>query len=382
MAGINPATGQFDPYYYGNVAPANENQYTTTVSKNGTLKNSLTYYNIEQPGGTWSATSDTAASPTSGTNTEQSTYVDPASSYYEWLKTQEEDRLRREQDSMIANMREFMAQNGLTELLAAVEKYVRAGYTGDSIWVMVKNDPQYQAAYNSRFAANSERAKAGLPELSPATYIEMEQGYRSVMMSAGFPSGLFDQASDFTSLIARDVSVREVQQRVTSALDYINFSGNANVRQQLRDLYGLTDAQMAAYVLDPTRTMDFLDREMSNNLRRASVGGAAQTVGLGLSGNLRDQIAEVYGGASGDQVFADSTARFTDVATNAPLYQRLAAYSGEVGTTDELVQEEFSLSGASEVTNKKKTLASQERARFSGMSGVGSGSLSAGRRAQ
>lgn len=327
-------------------------------------------------------TATASATPTGTTQQQQTQTVDPAASYYDWLKKQEEDRVRRSQDSLIATMREFMAANGMTELLAAVEKYVRMGYSGDAVYVMVKNDPQYQAAYNTRFAANAERAKAGLPELSPATYVEMEQGYRSVMMAAGFPAGLFDQASDFTSLIARDVSVEEVGRRVGSALDYINYSGNANVRQQLRDLYGLSDAQMAAYVLDPTRTLDFLEREMGNNLRRASVGGAAQTVGVGLSGNLRDQIAEVYGGASGDQVFADTTARFTDVATQAPLYQRLAAYSGEVGTTDELVQEEFSLSGASEVTNKKKTLASQERARFSGMSGLGSTSLSAGRRAQ
>jgi hypothetical protein len=379
MAGINPATGQFDPYYYGSVAPANENQYTTTVSKNGTFKNTLTYYNIENPGGSWSGT---ASSTPAATPTTTSSPVDPAQAYYDWLKAQQESALKRQQDSLISVMREFMASNGMTELLAGVEKYVRLGYSGDAAYFMVKNDPAYKAAYAARFAANSERAKLGLPELSPATYIEMEQGYRTAMLNRGFPTGLFDSPSDFTALISRDVSVSEVERRLDEAVEYINFDGNAAVRQQLRDIYGMTDQQMAAYVLDPTRTLDYLQRENTRNLTRASVGGAAANTGVTLVSSLRDQIAEMMNGADPTSVYASSSQKFTEVAEQTPLYQRLAAYSGEVGTTDELVQEQFSLSGAAEVTNKKKVLASQERARFSGLSGLGSSSLSSGRKAQ
>lgn len=379
MAGINPATGQFDPYYNGGTNYfAGSGAGTTTTVKNGVT----TFSNVSTSGYKPGDFILKAASGGAGPTTTAVTPVDPASSYYDWLKKQEEDRLKRQQDSLIAVMREFMAANGMTTLLSAVEKYVRMGYSGDAVYVMVKNDPQYRDAYNKRFAANAARAKAGLPELSPATYVEMEQGYRSAMMAAGFPSGLFDTTDDFTNLIARDVSVAEVERRIGGALDYINFSGNAAVKQQLRDIYGMSDAQMAAYVLDPTRTLDYLSREMSKNLNRASVGGAAQNSGVGVSSALRDQVAEMYGAYDSNQTYLDASGKFTDVAAQAPLYQRLAAYSGEVGTTDELVQEQFSLSGASEVTNKKKTLASQERARFSGMSGLGGTSLSAGRRAQ
>lgn len=307
---------------------------------------------------------------------------DPAQAYYDWLKQQEEARQRRAQDSLIAQMREFMASNGMTDLLAGVEKYVRLGYTGDAVYFMVKNDSAYQAAYAKRFAANAERTKLGLPELSPATYIEMEQGYRTAMVTRGFPPGLFDSPDDFTALIAKDISVKEVEWRLDRALEYVNFSGNAAVRQQLRDIYGMTDQQMAAYMLDPQKTKDYLERESAKNLTRASVGGASQNALGSVNTSLRDQIAELMAATSPDGAFTQATQGFTEVAAQAPLYQRLAAYSGEIGTTDELVQEQFSLSGAAEVTNKKKVLASQERARFSGMSGLGSTSLSSGRKAQ
>ena len=76
------------------------------------------------------------------------------------------------------------------------------------------------------------------------------------------------------------------------------------MKQQLRDIYGMTDAQMAAYVLDPTRTLDFIQRESAKNLTRASVGGAAANTGIGLGASLRDQIAELMAATSPDGAYA------------------------------------------------------------------------------
>lgn len=282
---------------------------------------------------------------------------------------------------MMAVLRDFMNQNGMGDLLGAMEKYVREGYSGDAVWVMTKNDPAYKEAYARRFAANARRAAQGLPELSPATYIEMEQGYRTAMMNRGMPAGLFDAPDDFTKLIEADVSVREVGQRLDMALDYINFDGNAAVKQQLRDLYGMTDAEMAAYVLDPTRTADYLSRETSRNQRRAAVGGAAVNAGLPANPSLRDQVAELMS-TDPTAAFVQATQGYGAVARQVPDYMRLGRLSNQATSADELVTEQFGVTGAAEVTQKKKVLASQERARFGGSSGLGATSLSAGRRAQ
>jgi hypothetical protein len=265
-----------------------------------------------------------------------------------------------------------------------MEKYVRAGYSGEDIMVMLKNDAEYKDAWATRFAGNAERVKNGLAELLPASYIAMEQGYKQAMLRHQMPATLFDDPADFASLIANDVSAVEVNDRLQKASDYTNYSGNAEVKRQLRELYGMTDAEMTAYVLDPKKTMSYLDSESRRNLNRANVGGAAATQGVGIQNLLRDEIGGYYDSVNSSytSTFADSTTKFGKVAEQTPAYQRLGALSSEVATADELVREQFNLTGAADVAVKKKGLASQERARFAGQSGLGASSLSAGRAAQ
>jgi hypothetical protein len=63
------------------------------------------------------------------------------------------------------------------------------------------------------------------------------------------------------------------------------------------------------------------------------------------------------------------------VAQETPLYDRLALLSNEEAGSDDLVKGQFNLAGAAEAKTKKKRLASQERARFSGSSGISKTSL-------
>ncbi len=308
------------------------------------------------------------------TDTDTDTSTDTRSAYdaqADFLAGQE----TRRQDNLIATMRSMMAQNGMSELLAGMEKYVRKGYSGDDLWVMVSNDPAYNAAYNQRFAANARRASAGLPQLLPATYIELEQGYRTAMMNRGMPNGLFDSQDDFTDLIAKDISVKEVENRLDLALDYINFSGNDGVRAELREIYGMTDSEMAAYVIDPGRTADYLERESDKRFRQASVGGAAENTGVSLADDLRNEIASLYGASTWQSTFSDTQQKFTSVAQQSPLYKRLGLLSAEETSDDDLVKEQFNTVGAASAAAKKSKLASQERARFGGSSGISKSSL-------
>ena len=280
--------------------------------------------------------------------------------------------------------RQYFKANGMDAFINAMDKYVRAGYSGDDVMVMIKNDADYKDAWNKRFTGNAERVKNGLTELLPAAYIAMEQGYKQAMLKHQMPTTLFDDPADFASLIANDVSAVEANDRLQKASDYINYSGNAEVKRQLRELYGMSDSEMAAYVLDPKRTMAYLDSETRRNMNKANVGGAAVTQGVELGNALRDEIASSYDSINSayTSTFNDSTAKFGKVAEETPAYQRLGALSNDVATADELVREQFNLTGGTGVIGKKKVLASQERARFSGQSGLGASSLSTGRKAQ
>jgi hypothetical protein len=293
--------------------------------------------------------------------------VDP-NAYAKELEAQRRDRL-------VQVTRQFMKENGMEEMMAGMEKYVRAGYTGDQIWIMLSSDDAYKAAYNRRFAANEERARKGLARLLPATYIELEDGYRSAMMSRGIPEGLFDSTDDFTELIAGDVSVREVEDRLDTAVDYVNFEGNSAVKAELREIYGMTDGEMYAYVLDQDRTQDYLDREMNSRRRQAAVGGSASNANVGISDALRNEIADMYQGYNWERAYQESSIGMTSVAKEEPLYERLGLLSGEEANSDDLVKEQFNITGAAEAASKKKRLASQERARFGGSSALSRTSL-------
>ena len=55
--------------------------------------------------------------------------------------------------------------------------------------------------YKKRFKANEARRKAGLAELTPGTYIALEDQYRKLMQEAMLPAGFYDNPEDFTGLI-------------------------------------------------------------------------------------------------------------------------------------------------------------------------------------
>ena len=304
--------------------------------------------------------------------------------YWEDKAKADADAAAAQTNRLIDITREYFKANGMDAFINAMDKYVRAGYSGDDVMIMIKNDADYKDAWAKRFAGNAERVKNGLAELLPASYIAMEQGYKTAMLKHQMPSTLFDDPNDFATLIANDVSAVEVNDRLQKASDYINYAGNAEVKKQLRELYGMTDAEMAAYVLDPKKTMTYLDSETRRNMNRANVGGAAVVQGFDLDKQLRDEISGYYDTVNSayTSTYADSTTKFGAVVQESPAYQRLGALSSEMATADELVREQFNLTGAADVTQKKKGLASQERARFAGQSGLGASSLSAGRKAQ
>jgi hypothetical protein len=296
-------------------------------------------------------------------------------------KYAEQDRINQ-QNMLIEVTKKFFGETGMSEFIAGMEKYVRMGYSGDALMVMLANDPAYKAAWDKRFAANATRKANGLSELLPADYIALEQGYKQLYLQYGVPATLFDSPDDFAELIGRDVSAVEVNDRLQQAARYVNYEGNAEVKKQLRDIYNMTDGEMFAYVLDPKRTGDYLQSETRRNFNRANVGGAAVTQGVTLSTDFRDEIASLYSAQNTDNSYADAAQRFAQVAGEQVNYARLGALSAVDATSGELVREQFDMAGGAEVGGKKKTLAAQERARFSGQSGLGSSALSAGRKAQ
>lgn len=261
----------------------------------------------------------------------------------------------------IAAVRATFEAYGMLSLFDRALALIQDGFTDpQTILYSLKDTPEYRA----RFKANEARVRAGLSELSPGTYVMLENQYRDFMATAGLPSGFYDSTDDFTGWIAGDVSPMEAQSRVATARTAAQ-NVDPNYRATLRDFYGIDDDSLTAYFLDPDKTTAMLENQQA----AATVAGAGRNAAFNLSRQRAEQIASMGVGLQQAQQVFDMQ------GTDRAATQRLAGLYNEKVSEDDLVVEGFNLDGGQAVTAKRKKLASQERAAFSGSGGVGRSSL-------
>ena len=249
---------------------------------------------------------------------------------------------------------------GLESLAPRIVDYIKQGYSADTIGLLLVDTPEYK----QRFKGNEARQKAGLPVLSPAEYLSVESAYREVMKTAGVPRGFYDQPSDFEAWIGGDVSPTEIKQRVDAATDIVN-----NADQATKDYFAkfYSKGDMIAYALDQKRAAPLVGKQFE----AAKIGGAAAAQGLAVGNDLSERLASE--GVTRQQ----AQQGFGFIAGEQRNANKLASLSGVEGFTLADLADEVFLSDAG-IEDRRKRLASQERGRFSGSSGVSSASLSQG----
>jgi len=179
-----------------------------------------------------------------------------------------------------------------------------------------------QDAYKTRFAANKARNDKGLSELDPGSYIALEDNYRRLMQSNGLPSGFYDQTDDFTKLIEGDVSAQELQDRVQNGFRAVQ-DADPEVKRQMQELYGVNEAGLAAYFLDPTKAAPILTRQAEAAKISARAKGLANV-------QLTALTAEELAARGITQ--AEAEAGFTKLGLQQGLYTEMA---GEQGLTQQ-----------------------------------------------
>jgi hypothetical protein len=146
-----------------------------------------------------------------------------------------------------------------------------------------------QPAYQRRFSANATRARKGLPELDPASYIGLENQYREILRSSLGPdmAEMYDAPSDFKTLLEGDVSPAELNTRIQDGYRAVA-DADPEVKRQMQRLYGVTDQQLAAYFIDPEKAATVLTRQA----RAAQIAArGAEQGGIQLTGALAEDLA-------------------------------------------------------------------------------------------
>ena len=256
-----------------------------------------------------------------------------------------------------ARLQQLLGAVGLGTLADRVLGYVQEGMGEDSIMLELQNTSEWKA----RFAANERRKQQGLSVLTPAEYLATERAYRQIMSEAGVPPGFYDRPADFTEFLSKDLSPAELKGRVDVAATFVRRADPAQLAV-MKQWY--TEGDLIAYALDANRAEPLVGRAF----QAATVAGIAQDAGLQLGRQAAERLAE----AGVDEGAARTG--FNRLGQDKSTLDRLAGISGESALTDDELADGTFL-GDARVNARTERLKSAERGRFSGSSGVGSGSL-------
>jgi hypothetical protein len=246
---------------------------------------------------------------------------------------------RRRQDAR-TTMASVLATYGLGDLSDFVYNEIIAKETvninnPDAIIFAIREQPAYQ----KRFAGNAARLKKGLSELDPSSYIGLENQFRQTLQSNGLPANFYDQTEDFQALIEGDVSPSELNERVQQGYRAVADADPA-VKEQMKNLYGIGESELAAYFLDPQRTAPLLTRQAqaANIAARGLEQGGIQLSGAYAEDLARRGISEQQARAGFAEVGALGELRQTFAGETALSGEQLAgaAFGLDVAAQQEL----------------------------------------------
>lgn len=255
-------------------------------------------------------------------------------------------------------LRQTLTEWGLQSLIPNIQLYLKQGYDSTTINLALQDTKEWK----TRFAGNEIRKQKGLSVLTPAQYIAVEEQYRNILQSYGFPAGFYDKHDDFNNFIGNDISPNELQSRAQIAHDTY-FSAPAEWRQMWTS-YGFSHGDAIAAILDPNTATQLLN----DRAQQVEIGGTAKQYGFDVS-QQRAQQFQQHG-----TTLAQAQKAYQQIATSYGTDQNIAS---RFGTTFNQQQEENDLllgNGADAL--KRQTLYNEERGLFEGSTGANNQSLS------
>jgi hypothetical protein len=107
-------------------------------------------------------------------------------------------------------------------------------------------------AYKTRFKANEFRIANGYTPKSEDEIIGLENAFKTTLRANSLPQGFYDKQEDFNNFIGRDVSPDELNARISQGYNAV-MQAEPGTKAELKQLYGLSDGDIAAFFIDPTR---------------------------------------------------------------------------------------------------------------------------------
>jgi hypothetical protein len=248
---------------------------------------------------------------------------------------------------------------GLGSLANKIKELAIDGATEATITLALQNTDEYKV----RFKANDARVKSNLSVLTPAEYLNLEDGYRQVLRAYGLTT--FDTDEYVQQFIANDMSAAELSNRVVTAVQRVKNADPA-VAKQLRDYYGIGAGDLVAYVLDPKQQFQKIERQVA----ASEIGVAAGRQGLRAGVGVAEQLA------SQGITQAEAQRGYSTIADILPTASKLSEiYGTTLDTYGQTEGEQEVFNSLASAQRKRERLSAAERGTFSGSSGLSRSSL-------
>ena len=278
---------------------------------------------------------------------------------YAEQQAQREKEQQMQRESIISIMSDRLKRYNLTGLIPTIKRLAQEGATESTITFALQETEDYKR----RFKANEDRIKKGLQVLTPAEYLNLEDGYRQILRSYGLNQ--FDTDDYVNQFIGNDVSAAELSNRVVTAVQRVRNADPA-IAATLRDYYGIGDTDLVAYVLDPNQQFPKIQTQVA----AAEIGAAARLQGIQPGVAVSEQLARQ------GITQAEAQRGYATIADVLPTAEKL---SGIYGTTmpgyglADAEQDVFNTLASAQ--RKRKNLIGREIAEFGGAAGLSRSAL-------
>lgn len=254
---------------------------------------------------------------------------------------------------------------GLESLVPVIRGYMRDDLGVEQAKLKLKTEKAYQ----DRFKGNQLRLAKGLNVIDEASYLELENDYSETLRAYGL-SDYFGIATDATSRAARqqkiaevignDISAVEFKTRISTATSRVK-NADANTKDAFKALYGISDADLVKYFLDPTKGSE----ELKTKVTASEISGAAVSAGLsGTSIGTAEELARLGVDKS------TALEGYSTIAEYLPRTDFLGQIYDESGVKYGRTEAEADVfKGTASAKRKRQQLAAMETASFSGESG-------------
>jgi hypothetical protein len=221
----------------------------------------------------------------------------------------EKDDAARQADAR-ARIGSVLAEYGLEGMADWVWQQILAGKSDAEVLQDLRNTPEFK----QRFPAIEQRKQKGLNAISPGEYVAYERQAYQLMRAAGLPEGFYDSRDDFTRYIAGDMSLSELQSRITLGRKAM-FEVDAGTRQTLQRDYGIDEGDLVAWFLDDKVAQPLLEKRFV----AGQIGAAAGRAGFGVTSRDENEGLADLGLTAGQAQEGFSTlAGLREITTGLP----------------------------------------------------------------